>query len=149
MRARFVETCGSHTRKADSMAVLSLADLLWSLLILFFMIVYFIMLYQVIVDLFHRHDVSGGKKAAWFVFWLVVPIISLISYLYVHGDGIAQRTFDRSSKGQAALDTYDRPTDHNRSSAAQIEHSKRLLDSGVIGQEEYDKLKGHALEYGA
>ena len=61
------------------MAVLSLANLLWSLLILFFMIVYFIMLYQVIVDLFHRHDVSGAKKAVWFVFWLVLPIISLIS----------------------------------------------------------------------
>ena len=131
------------------MAVLSLANLLWSLLILFFMIVYFIMLYQVIVDLFHRHDVSGPKKAVWFVFWLVFPIVSLIAYLYVHGDGVAQRTFDRSSKGQAALDTYDRPTDYNRSAAAQIEHSKRLLDSGVIGQEEYDKLKGHALEYGA
>jgi hypothetical protein len=49
--------------------------------------------------------------------------------------------------GQAALDTYDRPADHNRSAAAQIEHSKRLLESGVIGQEEYDKLKAHALEY--
>jgi hypothetical protein len=82
------------------MAVLSLANVLWSLLILFFMIVYFIMLYQVIVDLFHRHDVSGSKKAAWFVFWLVLPIISLISYLYIHGDGIAQRTFDRSAKGR-------------------------------------------------
>ena len=44
------------------MAVLSLANLLWSLLILFFMIVYFIMLYQVIVDLFHRHDVSGVEE---------------------------------------------------------------------------------------
>ena len=70
-------------------------------------------------------------------------------YLYVHGDGIAQRRFDRTGKGQAALDTYDRPTDYNRSAAAQIEHSKRLLEAGVIGQEEYDKLKGHALEYGA
>ena len=79
------------------MAVLSLANLLWSLLILFFMIVYFIMLYQVIVDLFHRHDVSGPKKAVWFVFWLVLPIISLIAYLYVHGDGIAQRTFAAST----------------------------------------------------
>jgi hypothetical protein len=131
------------------MAVLSLANVLWSLLILFFMIVYFIMLYQVIIDLFHRHDVSGAKKAAWFVFWLVVPIISLISYLYTHGDGIAQRTFDRTAMGQAALDTYDRPADHNRSAAAQIEHSKRLLESGAIGQEEYDKLKAHALEYRA
>jgi hypothetical protein len=83
------------------------------------------------------------------VFWLVLPVISLIAYLYVHGDGIAQRTFDRTGKGQAALDTYDRPDDHNRSAAAQIEHSKRLLEAGVIGQEEYDKLKGHALEYGA
>jgi len=134
MRARFVETSGSHTRKADSMAVLSLANLLWSLLILFFMIVYFIMLYQVIVDLFHRHDLSGPKKAAWFVFWLVVPIISLIACLYVHRGGIAQRTFDRTGKGQAALDTYDRPSDYNRSAAAQIEHSKRLLEAGVIGQ---------------
>ena len=67
------------------------------------------------------------------MFWLVLPIISLISYLYVHGDGIAQRTFDRSSKGQAALDTYDRPTDHNRSAAAQIERLE-MIDSPQQGR---------------
>ena len=45
------------------MVLLSLGEFLWSLLVIFFMVIYFMMLFYVIVDIFRRHDASGGKKA--------------------------------------------------------------------------------------
>ena len=33
---------------------------LWSLIVIFFMVVYFLMLFSIIVDVFRRHDIHGG-----------------------------------------------------------------------------------------
>ena len=73
------------------MAVLSLSDFLWSLLVIFFMVIYFMMLFYVIVDVFRRHDASGGKKALWLVFLLVAPLVGLLAYMITNSDGIAAR----------------------------------------------------------
>jgi uncharacterized membrane protein len=34
-----------------------------------------------IVDLLRRHDLSGGRKALWALFVLVLPVIGVIVYL--------------------------------------------------------------------
>ena len=34
---------------------------LWSLIVIFFMVVYFFILFGVVVDVFRRHDIGGGK----------------------------------------------------------------------------------------
>ena len=60
------------------MVVLSVAEFLWTCLAIFFMVIYFMMLFQVIVDVFRRHDASGGKKAGWLILLLIVPFFSLI-----------------------------------------------------------------------
>ena len=73
------------------MMLLSLGEFLWSLLALFFMVIYFMMLFYVIVDVFRRHDASGGKKALWLVFLLVAPLVGLLAYMITNSDGIAAR----------------------------------------------------------
>ena len=73
------------------MVVMSLGEFLWSLLVIFFMVVYFMMLFEVIVDVFRRHDASGGKKAAWLVFLFVLPFLSLIIYMVTNSEGMTQR----------------------------------------------------------
>ena len=63
------------------MMLLSWGELLGFLLALFFMVTYFMMLFYVIVDVFRRHDASGGKKALWLVFLLVAPLVGLLLYM--------------------------------------------------------------------
>ena len=41
----------------------SFLTFLWSLIVIFFMVVYFIMLFTVVIDVFRRRDTSGSKNA--------------------------------------------------------------------------------------
>jgi predicted PurR-regulated permease PerM len=125
------------------MLATSFLTFLWSLIVIFFMVVYFIMLFYVIVDVFRRHDTSGAKKALWLLFLLFFPLLGLISYLLVNGDGIAQRQAASHQQQQQEFDSYVR--DVSAGSADQIEKGKKLLDSGAITQEEFDQLKAKAL----
>jgi len=111
------------------MVLLSLGEFLWSLLAIFFMVIYFMMLFHVIADVFRRGDASGWKKAAWLIFLLVVPAIGLIAYLATNSRGIAERS--AGSNGASPV--------------TQINEAKTLLDSGAISQDEYSQLKARAL----
>jgi predicted PurR-regulated permease PerM len=126
------------------MAVLSLGEFLWSLLVIFFMVIYFMMLFYVIVDVFRRHDASGGKKALWLLFLLVAPLLGLLIYLIVNGDHMAKRNVEAAQAQQKQFDSYVRET-AGGGSAAEIEKAKGLLDSGAINQAEFDQIKAKAL----
>jgi predicted PurR-regulated permease PerM len=125
------------------MVVLSLGEFLWSLLVIFFMVVYFMMLFQVIVDVFRRKDASGGKKALWLITLLIFPLVGLLAYMFTNGDSMTSRNVQEMQRSQERFDDYVRETAGG--SAAEIEKAKGLLDSGAISQAEFDRLKSKAL----
>jgi predicted PurR-regulated permease PerM len=116
---------------------------LWSLIVIFFMVVYFLMLFSIIVDVFRRHDIHGGKKALWLLFILFFPLIGLIAYLIVNGHGIAERQAKDTQQSQQQFDQYVQSVAGG--SADQIAKAKELLDAGTITQAEFDQLKAKAL----
>jgi predicted PurR-regulated permease PerM len=122
------------------------ADFLWSLLIIFFMIVYFMMLFHVVVDIFRRKDASGGTKALWLLFLLILPLFGLLIYLIVHGQDMTERDVQGAQRSQAQFDDYVRTVGGGGGgAAAEIERAKGLLDSGAISQAEFDQIKTKAL----
>lgn len=125
------------------MALLSLGEFLWSLLTIFFMVIYFTMIFHVIVDVFTRRDASGLKKAAWLLFLLAVPLVGLLSYVVTNGDAVAHRNLERAAIRQEQFDAYVRETAGGP--GAEIAHAKQLLDSGTIDQGEFDRIKQAAL----
>jgi predicted PurR-regulated permease PerM len=116
---------------------------LWSLIVIFFMVVYFMMMFSVIVDIFRRHDASGGKKALWLLFILFAPLLGLLIYLIVNGHGIAERQAKDVQQSQAQLDDHIKAVAGG--SAEQIAKAKELLDAGTITQAEFDQMKAKAL----
>jgi predicted PurR-regulated permease PerM len=118
---------------------------LWSLIVIFFMVVYFMMLFSIIVDIFRRHDIHGGKKAMWLLFLLFLPLVGLIAYLIVNGHGIAERQAKDVQKSQEQFDDYVKTVAGSSGSADQIAKAKELLDAGTITQAEFDQIKAKAL----
>ena len=127
------------------MLATSFTTFLWSLIVIFFMVVYFMMLFSVIVDIFRRHDASGGKKALWLLFILVAPLLGLLVYLIVNGHGIAERQAKDVQHSQQQFDEHVKAVAAGSSSADQIAKAKELLDAGTITQAEFDQIKAKAL----
>src|SRR6476469_8330535 len=134
----------TNTQRSVCM-ILSLGDFLWSLLVIFFMVIYFMMLFQVIVDIFRRHDASGGKKALWLLFLLCVPLVGLLAYMITNSESMAERNVQSVKQSQAEFDSYVQTVAGSGGSAAEIAKAKELLDSGAINQSEFDALKAKAL----
>ncbi len=117
---------------------------LWSLLVIFFMIMYFMILFSVVIDLFRNHQMGGFAKALWIIFLIFVPLISLLIYVIVYGKSMAQRQQTAVVEAQQDQAAYIKQV-AGTSPAEQIAQAQQLLNSGAISQGEFDKLKAKAL----
>ena len=79
---------------------MDLGDFMWSLFVIFFMVIYFMILFSIIGDLFRSHDLNGVSKAIWVLAILFLPLISILIYLIVRGDGMAERGIAAAKRAQ-------------------------------------------------
>jgi predicted PurR-regulated permease PerM len=129
------------------MTVLSLSEFLWSLLVIFFMVIYFMMLFQVIIDVFRRHDESGAMKALWLIVLLILPLFGLLIYMIVNSEGMAERNVSAVQQSQAAFDEHVRTVaGDGGGAAAEIAKANELRQSGAITEQEFAALKAKALQ---
>ncbi len=120
-------------------------DVLWTMLVFFIWVIWFWLLITVFADVFRRDDISGGKKALWLIFVILVPYIGVFVYLISQNDAMAERRAREVQASQAQLDDYVRTTAGSGGAAAEIDKAKQLLDSGAITQAEFDAIKAKAL----
>jgi hypothetical protein len=120
-------------------------DVLWTMLIFFVWVSWFLLLFHVIGDVFRRRDASGWCKTIWLLFVLFVPFIGVFSYLIVTGNEMARRKAEAAEAAQGEMDEYVRSVAGGGGAAAEIERAKSLLESGAISQAEFDAIKTKAL----
>ena len=75
--------------------------LLW-MLEFFLFVIWFYLLITIFSDLFRDPETSGGKKALWTIFVIVLPYLGIFVYLIARGKGMAARS---NKQMQAAQDT--------------------------------------------
>jgi hypothetical protein len=120
-------------------------DALWSLLVFFLWVAWFILLFHIVADVFRRRDIGGGKKTIWLLFILFVPFLGVFVYLIANADDMARRNIEQAAASKADMDEYVRSVASEGGAAAEIERAKALLDSGAIDQQEFDAIKAKAL----
>ena len=119
-------------------------DVLWSMIIFFFWVIWIWIVITVLIDVFRRHDIGGWAKAAWVVFVVILPWLGVLVYLIAQHDGMQERSIKQAQSQRQEFDDYVRET-AGGGSAAEIAKAKELLDSGAITQAEFDALKAKAL----
>lgn len=105
-----------------------LAELLWTLLVIFCMVSYLMLLFGVVVDMFRDPGSSGGVKASWVLAFLRFPVFSMVVYLVVNGTGMARRN--------AAVPSGP---------VGQIDRAQELLTAGTITAADFTVLKAKIL----
>jgi hypothetical protein len=119
-------------------------EVMWTLIVFFAWVIWFWILITILVDVFRRRDIGGGKKALWVVFLILVPFLGVLIYLIVNHDEMAERKVKEARASQAHFDDYVKSV-AGGGAAAEIEKAKQLLDSAAITQAEFDAIKAKAL----
>jgi hypothetical protein len=118
---------------------------LWSMLVFFVWVAWFMLLFKIVGDIFRRRDIGGGSKTLWLIFVLFLPFLGVFVYLIANNDEMAQRDLERAQAAQAQFNDYVQQAAGSGGAAAEIDKAKKLLDSGAINESEFAALKAKAL----
>ena len=126
---------------------MTLGDFLGSLLAIYLMFFYFMMLFRILGDLFSDSEMSGVAKTGWIISLLFLPFLAMMFYLISRGKRMTERAVARSQAADAEQQEYIRRVagSSNRDPATQIAKGQDLLNSGAITQREFDGLKAKVL----
>ena len=128
------------------LAVFAVGQVLWSLIWFFLFVMWIMLLFHVFADIFRSHDLSGGAKALWTIFVVVLPYLGVFVYLVTRGTKMAEHSVAAAHEQQARVDQYIRDAAGTSASpAAELERLASLRDRGVIDDSEFASLKARAL----
>lgn len=127
------------------LAEISFGEILWTTIVIFFMVAYLMILFRVIFDIFRNREMSGGVKAVWLLALLFLPVLTLFIYVVSQGRGMAERDIAQQKAAEADFQQYVQKAAADAGPSAEIAKAKELLDSGSISQEEFEALKKKAL----
>jgi len=120
-----------------------LGDALLTVLSIFFIVIWIWVLITVLIDLFRDHELSGWAKAVWVFFLIFLPVITVLIYLIVRGDGMRHRAIEEQKQVQQATDEYIRSV--ASSPVDELHRLDQLRASGAISQEEFERMKARVL----
>jgi hypothetical protein len=120
-------------------------DVLWTMLVFFIWIAWFLILFRVLIDIFRRHDIGGGSKVLWIIFVILLPFLGVFVYIITQSHHMAERDMKQAAAAQAQFDEHVKSVAGSGGPAAEIEKANALLSSGAITQAEFDELKRKAL----
>ena len=120
-------------------------DLLVTMFWLFILMLWFWLLITVFADLFSDKGESGGKKALWVIFVLLVPYLGVFMYLIIRGPSMGERAIARQQEAEAQFKEYVQQTAGAGSSADELAKLHDLKQSGAISDAEYESMKAKVI----
>ncbi|MDX3637895.1 SHOCT domain-containing protein [Streptomyces sp. MB09-02B] len=122
-----------------------LLSVFWSMLLLFLWIMWFVLLFRVVVDIFRDDDMSGWAKAGWLVFTILLPFLGVFVYVIARGKNMGRREVAQARAQQTAFDDYIRQTakggDGRSSSVDELARLSEIRSRGDITDEEFRRAK--------
>ena len=116
----------------------------WLVVEIFLFLMYLMILFQIIGDLFRDKALGGLAKALWMLVLVIAPFLGALVYLIARGRGMSERAGEALREREAAADHYIR-TVAGTSPAQEIATAQELLTAGAITPDEFARLKAQAL----
>jgi hypothetical protein len=113
-----------------------------SMLWFFLFFIWIWLLIMVFSDIFRSPDLSGGLKAIWVIFVVIMPYLGVFIYLIARGGKMHEHAVETAQAQdaanrayiQSAVSTSTSPTD-------QLAQLSNLKAQGVIDDAEFQKMK--------
>lgn len=126
-------------------ADVSFGEMLLLVAEIFLFVIWFWILVTIISDLFRDHELSGGWKAVWIFFLIVIPFLSALVYLIARGNGMRDRTIKAQTDAKEHFDTYVREQAHAASPADELHKLNELKEKGALSDAEFAQAKAKLL----
>ncbi|MDT0396271.1 MULTISPECIES: SHOCT domain-containing protein [Streptomyces] len=117
----------------------------WTILIIFLWIMWFVLLFRVVMDIFRDDDLSGWAKTGWLVFTVVLPFLGVFVYVIARGKNMGHRERAQARAQQDAFDSYVRETAKgaggHTSSVDELARLSEIKARGDISDDEFRRAK--------
>ena len=118
----------------------------WTMMWFFLWIIWIMILFRVIADIFRSDDLGGGGKTLWLIFVIVLPFLGLFVYLIARGKEMGQREIDHARAQQQQFNSYVQDVaSTSTSSADELTKLADLKASGVLTDAEFQQQKAKLL----
>ena len=123
-------------------------DIFLTMLYFFLFFIWIWLLIVVFVDIFRSHDMSGGIKALWVDFVVIMPFLGVFVYLIARGGKMHERAAAEAAQQQKQFDTYIKQTagaGGGTDTASQLSKLADLKSQGVLSDAEFEAQKAKVL----
>ncbi|MFJ8075366.1 SHOCT domain-containing protein [Streptomyces sp. NPDC096176] len=121
-----------------------LLSVFWSMLVFFLWIMWFILLFRIITDIFRDDALSGWAKAGWLVFTIVLPFLGVFVYVIARGKNMGRREIAQARAHQEAFDAHIREAAGGKGRSSSVDELAKLSEiraRGDITDEEFRRAK--------
>ncbi|MDX2391079.1 MULTISPECIES: SHOCT domain-containing protein [unclassified Streptomyces] len=122
-----------------------LMNMFWTMMLCFLWVLWFMLLFRVIGDIFRDDDMNGWGKAGWTIFVIVLPYLGVLIYLVARGRGMGEREIRRAHRQEQAFRSYVRDSAGTTNDAEALSRLAELKNRGDITAVEYEQAKAKVL----
>lgn len=126
-----------------------LLNAFWTMCLIFLWVLWLILLFRIIGDIFRSHDLNNWAKTGWLILVIVLPFLGVFIYVIARGHGMSEREVAQAERQQKQLRAYLRDTaatgDVAGGHADALAKLADLKNHGDITEEEFQKAKAKIL----
>ncbi|TDU74684.1 SHOCT domain-containing protein [Streptomyces sp. KS 21] len=121
-----------------------LLNMFWTMMLIFIWVLWFMLLFRIIGDIFRDDDLSGWGKTGWTILVIILPFLGVFVYLIARGRGMGERELRRAQRNEEEFRSYVQ----NAAGPSQSEELARLAElreKGHISATEFEQAKAKVL----
>src|ERR1700727_3330272 len=103
-----------------------LLEIVWTILVFFAFVVWLMILFTVLGDIFRRHDTTGTAKVLWIILIIVLPYLGTFVYLITQHNGMTERGLRQQKAAKQEFDNYVQSVAVKADPTEQIHKAKDL-----------------------
>jgi len=123
-----------------------LLDIFLSTLYFFIWILWIMLLFWILMDIFRSDDLSGWGKAGWVIFVIILPFLGVFVYLIARGKSMGERQARDAQARDEQFRAYvkDAASD-GQSQSDELAKLAGLHQQGVLSDQEFAAAKAKIL----
>jgi hypothetical protein len=116
-------------------------NIFWTMLEFFLFFIWIWLAITVFADIFRSHDLSGGTKALWVIFIILIPYLGIFAYLLFRGGTMHERAASQAALQQKMINEHLQNLGNGSTTADQLHKLADLKERGFISEAEFQSEK--------